>query len=183
MQPAATYTLKPLEQGSIPPLRVAVPSRPIAKVNPSISPLATPTVAAIAPEVPKTGAVGLPEIRTSSPPVRSPDTASAPTQGANAYVAPPIGTPQILGASVSPTVVAPGMKVDAAVRTTPEVVTVVAKVAGQTIPVPRIGTGRFAGTTTVPFIPPFFHGKYDVTFIASNSRGVTTQAAVKIIVR
>ncbi len=91
--------------------------------------------------------------------------------------------PQILAASVSPSVVGSGFVVRAVVSTTPDVVSVVAHAGGTAIAVPRVGPGRFAGSTTLPPLPPFARGGYAVTFVASDARGVTTQSAVGVTVR
>ena len=99
------------------------------------------------------------------------------------HVAAPPVVPQILGASVSPTVVGSGSVVSAVVRTTPGVVSVVAYAGGASMAVPRVGPGRFAGSTTLPPLPAFAHGSYAVTFVARDARGSTTQSAVGVTVR
>jgi hypothetical protein len=91
--------------------------------------------------------------------------------------------PEILGASVSPSVVRSGTVVHATVRTTAGVVAVVAHAGGVAIPVPRVGPGLFAGSTTIPPLPPFVHGSYPVTFVARDARGASTQSAVGVSVR
>jgi hypothetical protein len=91
--------------------------------------------------------------------------------------------PQILAASVSPAVVHSGTVVRATVRTTAGVVSVVAHAGGVALVVPRIGPGSFAGSTTIPALPPFVHGSYPVTFVARDARGASTQSAVGVTVR
>ncbi|HTD36540.1 MAG TPA: hypothetical protein VK669_03410 [Candidatus Limnocylindrales bacterium] len=91
--------------------------------------------------------------------------------------------PQILGASVSPTVVGSGTTVSATVRTTPGVMSVVAYAGGASMAVPRVGPGLFEGSTTLPPLPPFAHGSYAVTFVARDARGASTQSAVGVTVR
>jgi hypothetical protein len=91
--------------------------------------------------------------------------------------------PKILAASVNPSVVGSGTVVTAVVRTTPGVVSVVAYAAGGSIAVPRVGLGLFAGSTTIPQLPPFARGSYAVTFIARDSHGASTQSAVGVRVR
>jgi hypothetical protein len=73
--------------------------------------------------------------------------------------------------------------VSAVVRTTPGVVSVVAYAGGASIAVPRVGPGRFEGSTTLPPLPSFAHGGYAVTFVARDARGSTTQSAVGVTVR
>jgi hypothetical protein len=99
---------------------------------------------------------------------------------ARAQAVPP---PEILGASVSPSVVRSGTVVRATVRTTAGVVSVVAHAGGVAIAVPRVGPGLFAGSTTIPPLPPFVHGSYPVTFVARDARGASTQSAVGVSVR
>ncbi|HYW53845.1 MAG TPA: hypothetical protein VE826_07745 [Dongiaceae bacterium] len=91
--------------------------------------------------------------------------------------------PEILGASVSPAVVRSGTVVRATVRTTAGVVSVVAHAGGVALDVPRVGPGLFAGSTTIPPLPPFVHGSYPVTFVARDARGASTQSAVGVSVR
>ena len=95
----------------------------------------------------------------------------------------PAPPPQILGASVSPAVVRAGTVVRATVRTTAGVVSVVAHAGGVALAVPRVGPGLFAGSTTIPPLPPFVHGSYPVTFVARDARGASTQSAVGVTVR
>jgi hypothetical protein len=94
-----------------------------------------------------------------------------------------VAAPQILVASVSPMVVGSGSVVSARVRTTLGVVSVVVHAAGASLAVPRVGPGLFAGSTTLPPLPPFAHGTYAVTFVARDGRGATTQSAVGVRVR
>ena len=105
------------------------------------------------------------------------------TNGAAAQAAAVRAVPHILAASVSPSVVGSGSVVRAVVSTPPDVVSVVAHAGGTAIAVPRVGPGRFAGSTTLPPLPPFARGGYAVTFVASDARGVTTQSAVGVTVR
>jgi hypothetical protein len=95
----------------------------------------------------------------------------------------PAAQPQILGASVNPSVIGSGTVVSAVVRTTPGVVSVVASAAGVSIAVPRVGLGLFAGSATIPPLPPFAHGSYAVTFVARDAHGARTQSAVGVRVR
>jgi hypothetical protein len=69
------------------------------------------------------------------------------------------------------------------VRTTPGVVSVVAYAAGASVAVPRVRLGLFAGSTTIPPLPPFAHGSYAVTFIARDAHGASTRSEVGVRVR
>jgi hypothetical protein len=93
------------------------------------------------------------------------------------------GLPQILAIHLTPTVVSGGVTVYADVHTTPEVVAVTAIAGGVSLPVPRVATGEFAVSTTLPPLPPFAHGQYAVTFRAHDARGHMTQAAANVTVR
>ena len=71
----------------------------------------------------------------------------------------------------------------AVVHTTPGVVSVMAFAGGLSLPVPRVGPGCSAGSTTLPLLPPFARGSYPVTFVAHDARGACTQSAVSVTVR
>lgn len=135
-------------------------------------------------------------VRNAARPVPPPPSASSttvlhrssravrePVARAMPKAAPAPVMPQILGASVSPTVVGSGSTVSATVRTTPGVVSVVAYAGGTSIAVPRVGPGLFEGSTTLPPLPPFAHGSYAVTFVARDAGGRSTQSAVGVTVR
>jgi hypothetical protein len=112
-----------------------------------------------------------------------PRAARKPVARSTPKAAPAAVMPQILGASVSPTVVGSGSTVSATVRTTPGVVSVVAYAGGTSMAVPRVGPGLFEGSTTLPPLPPFAHGSYAVTFVARDAGGRSTQSAVGVTVR
>ena len=118
-------------------------------------------------------------VATSQRPVASPQ---RPPKRAPAASAAAASAPEILSISVSPSVVGSGSVVHASVRTTPNVVSVTAYAAGQSIDVPRVGSGAFAGSTTLPALPPFVHGSFGVTFRAYDARGAMTQAATAVTV-
>jgi hypothetical protein len=143
-------------------------------------PAASPSPAA----TPRLGSVhSAPTPHRRVPAVSNPATAAP--QRVVARVKPvlrPVG-PEILALDVSPTVVGSGSTVSALVRTTPGVVRVVAYAAGTSMAVPRVGIGRFAGSTTLPPLPSFAHGTYPVTFRAFDANGRTTQSAVSVTVR
>ncbi len=99
---------------------------------------------------------------------------------------PAAGTPapaQILSVSLSPTVVRSGTTVHAVVRTSPAIVAVHAVVGAagdQAIDVPRLGSGLFGGSATIPSLPPFVHGAFAVTFVGITAAGSSTQTAVTV---
>jgi len=94
--------------------------------------------------------------------------------------------PQIISAAVSPTVVRSGTTVHAIVRTTPQIVAVRAVVGAagdRAMDIPRVDAGVFAGSTTLPALPPFVHGAFAVTFVGRTATGFSTQTAVTVRVR
>jgi hypothetical protein len=145
----------------------AVATQPVAGGSPRPAPHRTPAVRSTA----------------AASSTASHGTFAAPNRTAGRARSAVEGAPQILGASVHPSVVGSGTVVSAVVRTTPGVVSVVATAAGVSIAVPRTGLGAFAGSTTIPPLPPFAHGSYAVTFIARDALGRSTQSAVGVRVR
>ncbi|HWT06545.1 MAG TPA: hypothetical protein VN224_12365 [Xanthomonadales bacterium] len=146
---------------------------------------ATATASASAPSARRLTAPRAAPRRTAVPRrITGPRSVNVPAAAATPARAPtrPM-PPQILGASVSPAVVGSGTVVHATVRTTAGVVTVVAHAGGVAIAVPRVGPGLFAGSTTIPSLPPFVHGSYPVTFVARDASGASTQSAVGVSVR
>ncbi len=102
---------------------------------------------------------------------------------AAASAAPAPGPAQILSVSLSPTVVRSGTTVHALVRTTPAIVkmrAVVGAAGDQSIDVPRLGSGLFGGSATIPDLPPFVHGPFAVTFVGVTAAGMSTQTAVTV---
>ncbi|HYW55044.1 MAG TPA: hypothetical protein VE826_13815 [Dongiaceae bacterium] len=169
------------------------PTRSASETTRANVPAAAPSARTAAPATPSAapsaaaghaGPVPLRTPRTAAPPHAA---AAAVPRGAArhataaAHAAPVM--PQILGASVSPTVVGSGTVVSATVTTTPGVVSVTAFAGGTSMPVPRVGPGLFRGSTTLPPLPPFAHGSYAVTFVARDARGLSTQSAVGVTVR
>jgi hypothetical protein len=150
-----------------------------ASAPPALAPSAAPTAPGTA--APSARATSVPRRITGPRSVAVPARAAAPR--APAPRAPVAPRPQILGASVSPAVVRSGTVVHATVRTTAGVVAVVAHAGGVALDVPRAGPGLFAGSTTIPPLPPFVHGSYSVTFVARDARGASTQSAVGVTVR
>jgi hypothetical protein len=128
------------------------------------------------------GVTASPGARAVAP--RAGGTSGTPPVAASPSVSSPPGFPQILAIHLAPTVVGGGTTVHADVRTTPEVVAVTAIAGGVSIDVPRVGTGEFAVSATLPWmLPPFVHGPYAVTFVARDARGHATQAAADVTIR
>ena len=141
----------------------------------SSAPTAAPAIAQRPGTLSAAHATVLPGRITGPRSMEVPRTGATPARAAVA--------PQILGASVSPAVVRSGTVVHATVRTTAGVVAVVAHAGGVAIAVPQVAPGLFAGSTTIPPLPPFVHGSYPVTFVARDAHGVSTQSAVGVSVR
>ena len=88
--------------------------------------------------------------------------------------APAAGAPHILAAGATPAVVRNGDSVVWNVRTTPEVVSVDARVAFYDLRLGRTGPGRFACVFHIPSsVPFFFHRVYHVTVTARDADGTT----------
>jgi hypothetical protein len=155
--------------------------------HPAATHAASSAAPAVAPAAPRAAAAPVttaPSARTAAVPRRITGPRSVDVPAA-AGAAPPRAAqrPLILGASVSPAVVRSGTLVRATVRTTAGVVSVVAHAGGVALDVPRVGPGLFAGSTTIPALPPFVRGSYPVTFVARDARGASTQSAVGVTVR
>lgn len=86
----------------------------------------------------------------------------------------------ILSVVLSPTVVHGGTTVHADVRTSPAIRRVEASVGPYAIAVPRVGNGHFAGSTTVPWLPPWIHGTYVVVFTGWNDRGGVARSGMPV---
>jgi hypothetical protein len=93
-----------------------------------------------------------------------------------------VQSPRIVSTAIDPMPVHPGDTVDATVLTTPDVVSVEAYVAHVTIAIARVEPGTFRQTARVPKIARFFHGTYDVTFVARRSDGRTVETHEDVVV-
>jgi hypothetical protein len=90
--------------------------------------------------------------------------------------------PQIISVTATPAVVHAGGTVAWHVLTTRDVISVVAHVATYTLPMHRVGPGRFALNITIPAsVPGFFHGRYDLTVHAQNGSGESTERPVSLM--
>ena len=93
----------------------------------------------------------------------------------------PTSDPAILNVSVSPVPVRVGAPVTTTVTTTTDVVSVQGHVATFTFNIPKTGDGSFSGTTTVPrWTRLFFHGNYNVRFIAKTAAGAQTETVQSV---
>ncbi len=85
---------------------------------------------------------------------------------------------------MSPSVVHAGDNVVWNVRTTPDIVTVTAHVSAYTLPLQKLGPGRFALNFTVPAnVPAVFHGTYALEVTATAGGGATAKSAVSMTFR
>ncbi|HMD02258.1 MAG TPA: hypothetical protein VKG44_04765 [Candidatus Baltobacteraceae bacterium] len=86
--------------------------------------------------------------------------------------------PQIRSIAATPAVVHSGEVVSWTVRTTPDVSSVTAHVTAYTIPLRRVGAGRFAVSFRIPAgVPPLFHGRYTVQVVAQTAAGLTANGS------
>ncbi len=149
--------------------------------NTAVSPTA-PTAATVVPAVATTAtAMSTPSGPTVSASVSVPavGTPNAPSPAIRAT--PARKGPQIISITATPDVVHAGGTVAWLVLTTADVVSVVAHVATYTLPMQRVGPGRFALNFSIPAnVPGFFHGRYDLTVHAENSSGSSTERPVTL---
>ena len=90
--------------------------------------------------------------------------------------------PRIVSALITPDDIRPHTDVTALVTTSPDVTSVVAQVAGRTMPIPRVDAGLFRGTTRTPHFPRFIHCHLKVTFVARNAAGDRAEVPAVIAV-
>jgi hypothetical protein len=96
---------------------------------------------------------------------------------------PPNAPPQIVDLHLDKTVVQSGEVVSGTVQTSSNVASVEARIASYSISVPKIATGRFALSYTVPKLPFFLKKTYDMVVIARNTAGAQAQRVVPITIR
>lgn len=106
-------------------------------------------------------------------PSRSPAFATpAPTVAASA-------TPRILSVHTSPAVVHDGDTLLWNVRTTPDVIDVVAHVTAYAFRLQKQAVGQYVLTFTIPHgVPGFFHGTYTLDLVARSAAG--SEATMKV---
>ena len=138
------------------------------------------------PAVTKSGAVAAtkPVITVKPPAIATPRATSGASASASASASPVqvalTGT-QILSVSAKPAVVHAGGTVAWLVLTTDDVTSVVAHVAAYSLPLQRVGPGRFALNFSIPpNVPGFFHGRYDLTVHAQNASGASAERLVSL---
>ena len=89
--------------------------------------------------------------------------------------------PQIISISATPAVIHAGGTVAWLVLTTDDVSSVVAHVTAYTLPMHRVGPGRFALNFTIPAnVPGFFHGRYDLMVHAQSVSGESTERPISL---
>jgi hypothetical protein len=92
----------------------------------------------------------------------------------------PDASPRIVSVQLSNQTVHSGDTVSGIVITSSNVASVEARVANFSIGVPKVGVGRFSLDYVVPFVPFFFHGKYDLTLIARDTAGHKTTRKIPL---
>jgi hypothetical protein len=134
---------------------------------------ATPTLAPVASATPSPAA-------STPPPTASPTPTPTPVKVVRLA---PDAPPQIVAVHLSKQSVHAGETVSGTVETTSNVASVEARIATFSIPVPKVGVGRFALSYVVPNVPFFFHGTYPMTLIARNTAGEAVQRVIPITVQ
>ena len=98
-----------------------------------------------------------------------------PAPTSTPLAAPSPAGPAILEITVSPEPIRAGKQVSIMVRTTPDVVTIAAHVLTFSFSLPKTGDGSFSGTAKVPWWALFYHGSFQITFVARDAEGTETQ--------
>lgn len=112
-------------------------------------------------------------------PVAATPAPSAATPAATSVPSP--ATPQIYSVSATPAVVRGGDSVVWDVRTTPDVVSVVARTPLYSLPLNKVAPGHFVLSFAVPNnVPFFFHGNYHLDVAANSSTGDTAHRVVSL---
>jgi len=91
--------------------------------------------------------------------------------------------PRIVSVALSRTRIHPGDVVSGRVVTSSNVASVEVRVATYSFSLPRIAPGTFALTYTVPPIPFFIRGAFDLNVIARNARGDAVTRAIPIVLQ
>jgi hypothetical protein len=141
-------------------------------------------------------ATTLPRATPSSAPTLAVITPVPGTPGptpTNAYAAPPIpkkvtrtapnAAPQILGVSMTETIVHPGDTVSGRVLTSSNVASVEARIGGYAMSLSKVGVGKFELTYKVASLPWFVRGNFTMHVIAHNTRGDTATREIPLVVR
>jgi hypothetical protein len=97
-------------------------------------------------------------------------------------IAPQNAPPRILDMSLSAGVARGGQVVTGVVRTSSNVASVEARVAGYSSSMRKTGVGVFVLSQRVPKLPFFLHRTYTIEVIARNTRGDAVSAAIPITV-
>jgi hypothetical protein len=188
--PFATGWATPPPISTPPPGPVTAPpglppaGRPTAKParRPAPKPTAKPTPKPTAKPTPKPTAKPTP---TPTPtPKPTPQPTATPTPKPTRKPSPAPTGPLILSAVATPPVVSEGGTMVWNVFTSPDVVSVDARVKLVSFELQRVSRGHFATTIDVPtLVPGFFHGHYDVTVRARASDGRSTIHVVGVFFR
>jgi hypothetical protein len=96
----------------------------------------------------------------------------------------PDAPPRILAMSLSTPVARSGEVVSGFVKTTSNVASVEARIAGYSSVMQKVGVGMFVLTGRVPSLPFFLHNRtYAIEVIARNTRGDAVRSSVPIFIR
>jgi hypothetical protein len=95
----------------------------------------------------------------------------------------PHDRPQILRVWLNTSAPHSGDRVVGRVTATSNVASVEVRVQGYSVSLEKTGVGKFEGAYTIPDIPPFLKGTYDLKVIARNVDGVQASEDVPIALR
>jgi hypothetical protein len=106
-----------------------------------------------------------------------------PLPKATPLVASPNDPPAILGVALSSPVAIGGQVITGTVKTSSNVASVEARIAGYSASLNKVGVGVFALAYKVPELPAFLRRTYSVQLIARNPRGDSTSSSFPLTVR
>ncbi len=176
VQETASPSPSPTQAPTLPPVTQEAVMR---SAPPPAAPQPTPAAMATAAATPRVTA------QPSAAPVApaSPSVAPATPQPAVVQEVAPNAPPRILSLQIDKTQVRPGDTVSGDVVTTSNVASVVARIATFSVAVPRVAPGRFALAYTVPRLPFFVRGHFQLQVIARNAAGAAASRTIDLLIR
>lgn len=91
--------------------------------------------------------------------------------------------PRIVSVEITRTLLHAGDTVSGVVVTSSNVASVVARLANFSVALPKVSEGHFALSYTVPNVPFFLHGRYQLDVIARNTEGAAVRRSVSLQIR
>lgn len=164
------------------PLLTPAPRSPSPSPSPGQS-AATAAVAQVATATSRPTPTLAPTATLTQLPTPSASPRPSPSSGSAIVQLPPDAAPQITALHIDRTTVRGGDTVTGWIITSSNVASVEARIGYYSIPVPKVGEGRFALSYVVPHLPFFMHHTYDMAVIARNTAGVEAVRTIPIRIR